>query len=373
MQNLNLPGQLLNFLKRTTFVVVDEADSVLIDDQQLFLSELLSKLRPDVQLLCFTATWHAGLSQKVSNAAGGANRSPLEIVVNGRELSACKSVQQRFLRKEKTEKRHQSQRPLNHEEEQERRESDILQAYWTSEETKDDALYKVIYWLVQDEPDTGNEKILVFVNSKTSVQHVVDMLTNEGFSVAGMTGEMTTRLREDLQQKFADPAEKHPRILVSTDLLGRGVDFVTCLHVLIYEFPLRITEYVHRVGRTGRAGKPGFALTFLEEDKHDIRFYDKIVKVLEASGQKVPAWMRREADHPKFGSKWHERLYQRQKVEGQRAYAEQETQDIRGLPVYTYGPESLRSGHEWGSVLKSLGLPCSPLFDENKNAMPKVF
>ena len=145
------------------------------------------------------------------------------------------------------------------------------------DETKDDALYNVLYWIINDETikDPGHEKILIFVNDKETVTHLEDILSKEGFSVIGVKRDRDNGPGRDLDdlgcimvfsiffncsklrlhfrtckcehacvywnmmhlalrrmeydmKKFANSAEEHPRILVTTDVLGRGVDFTTC-------------------------------------------------------------------------------------------------------------------------------------------------
>ena len=78
-------------------------------------------------------------------------------------------------------------------------------------------------------------------------------------------------------------------VLITTDVLGRGVDFKGVNMVVNYDLPPSATSYVHRIGRTGRAGRAGEAVTFFTE--HDMVALRPIANVAKLSGCEVPAWM----------------------------------------------------------------------------------
>ena len=78
-------------------------------------------------------------------------------------------------------------------------------------------------------------------------------------------------------------------ILISTDVLARGIDFRDLKTVINYDFPTSQVDYIHRVGRTGRAGKPGKAITFFTEA--DQGLLSSIAGLMKTSGVEVPAWM----------------------------------------------------------------------------------
>ncbi|CAL9075851.1 unnamed protein product, partial [Musa textilis] len=78
-------------------------------------------------------------------------------------------------------------------------------------------------------------------------------------------------------------------VLIATDVVSRGMDFKGINCVINYDFPESAAAYVHRIGRSGRAGRPGEAVTFFtEEDKSFLR---NIANVMAASGCEVPSWI----------------------------------------------------------------------------------
>jgi len=78
-------------------------------------------------------------------------------------------------------------------------------------------------------------------------------------------------------------------ILIATDILARGIDFVNIQSIINYDCPSSTTDYVHRIGRTGRGGNTGTAITFFtDKDDHLIR---PIANLIAETGQEVPRWM----------------------------------------------------------------------------------
>jgi len=78
-------------------------------------------------------------------------------------------------------------------------------------------------------------------------------------------------------------------VLVCTDLMSRGIDFKNVSTVVNYDFPQSITSYIHRIGRTGRAGNHGTALTYFSDE--DVEFLRSIANLMQKSGLKVEDWM----------------------------------------------------------------------------------
>lgn len=77
------------------------------------------------------------------------------------------------------------------------------------------------------------------------------------------------------------------RMLIATDVASRGLDVKDITHVINFDFPKQIEDYIHRIGRTGRAGKKGVSISFLLEDE-DQRIASDLIDVLEEASQKVP-------------------------------------------------------------------------------------
>jgi ATP-dependent RNA helicase DDX43 len=99
--------------------------------------------------------------------------------------------------------------------------------------------------------------------------------------------------------------------LIATDVASRGLDIDDVTHVFNYDFPRDMEEYVHRIGRTGRAGKTGTSISLWA--KQDWKHAGELLVILEEAGQEVPDWLRREADRYKA---WKERKEQEKATGG---------------------------------------------------------
>ena len=129
-------------------------------------------------------------------------------------------------------------------------------------------------------PDT---QAIVFVNTKKAVDHVYNMCHKMGYSVGAIHGGKSQDQREDALKGFK--AGEYD-ILVATDVAGRGIDVKGIDLVVNYEMPFVIENYTHRIGRTGRAGRQGTAVSFLTSEDQDI-FYD-LKELLTNSNNPVP-------------------------------------------------------------------------------------
>lgn len=111
-------------------------------------------------------------------------------------------------------------------------------------------------------------------------------LKYEGIKMAVIHGDVVKEQRDDIVTKLRTGVLS---ILICTDLMSRGIDFLTVNHVVNYDFPQSIVSYIHRVGRTGRAGNTGTATTlFTDEDKPYLR---SIANLMKKSGCEVADWM----------------------------------------------------------------------------------
>ena len=105
--------------------------------------------------------------------------------------------------------------------------------------------------------------VLVFVASRHSVEHVASKLTRAGFSALPLHGELSQGARV---QALADLKAQRVRVVVATDLAARGLDVAGLSAVINYDLPRSATDYAHRIGRTGRAGESGVAISFITVD-----------------------------------------------------------------------------------------------------------
>ena len=119
-------------------------------------------------------------------------------------------------------------------------------------------------------------KIIVFTRTKRQAQRVADDLAERGFSASPLHGDMAQVAREKALTKFR---EDKLRVLVATDVAARGIDVAGVSHVINYTCPEDDKTYVHRIGRTGRAGATGIAITFV--DWADLHRWKMINKALD--------------------------------------------------------------------------------------------
>ena len=125
--------------------------------------------------------------------------------------------------------------------------------------------------------NTKTEKVLVFCKAKYSVKNIVDALSENGISNGEIHSNRTQNERNQAIKEFTDG---NIRVLVATDIASRGIDVSNVTHVINFNMPEDATYYVHRIGRTGRAGKVGTAISLCaERDLALLRNVKKLIKV----------------------------------------------------------------------------------------------
>jgi ATP-dependent RNA helicase RhlE len=107
----------------------------------------------------------------------------------------------------------------------------------------------------------GFDKILIFGRTKHGVQKLADNLIKRGFKAGAIHGNKKQNQRQRILDQFKN---NEINILLATDVASRGLDIADVSHVINYDLPASYDDYVHRIGRTGRANKKGVALTFVE-------------------------------------------------------------------------------------------------------------
>ena len=120
------------------------------------------------------------------------------------------------------------------------------------------------------------EKIIVFTRTKRQAQRIAEDLAERGFKASPLHGDMAQVAREKALTKFR---ENKMRVLVATDVAARGIDVQGVSHVINYTCPEDEKTYIHRIGRTGRAGATGIAVTFV--DWADLHRWKMINKALD--------------------------------------------------------------------------------------------
>eukprot|EP01125_Pyxidicula_operculata_P005923 TRINITY_DN206_c0_g2_i1.p1 TRINITY_DN206_c0_g2~~TRINITY_DN206_c0_g2_i1.p1 ORF type:complete len:679 (-),score=165.91 TRINITY_DN206_c0_g2_i1:68-2104(-) len=142
---------------------------------------------------------------------------------------------------------------------------------------------------------TVKGRTLVFVETKRLADHLEEYLYTQGFSTISIHGDRTQKEREAALEAFRTG---QAQILVATDVAARGLDIKEVMHVINYDMPTDIDDYVHRIGRTGRAGHEGIATAFLnEKNKNIVR---DLVELLDESSQPIDPWLN-ELAHSGYG------------------------------------------------------------------------
>ncbi len=137
--------------------------------------------------------------------------------------------------------------------------------------------YKLLEEILRDEPI---EKVMIFANRRDQVRKLYDHLKRDGYKVVMLSGEIAQDKRLKMLDQFKNGQHN---IMIATDVAGRGIHVDGVYHVVNFTLPEQSDDYVHRIGRTGRAGTRGVSISFLSEDD---AFY--LPEIEKAIGQKLP-------------------------------------------------------------------------------------
>jgi ATP-dependent RNA helicase DDX3X len=129
-------------------------------------------------------------------------------------------------------------------------------------------------------------RTLVFVQQKISAEYLSRYLREQGFRATEIHGDRTQREREMALRLFKQGS--YP-ILVATCVASRGLDIDNVKHVINYDFPTEFDDYIHRIGRTGRAGNQGLATSYLTQG--DAPMANDLLKCLTENKQEVPEFL----------------------------------------------------------------------------------
>ncbi|WP_222563945.1 ATP-dependent RNA helicase DbpA [Novilysobacter antarcticus] len=214
------PGRIQELLRKKALhlrgvhtLVLDEADRMLdmgFEDQ---IREIVGKLPADRQGLMFSATFPEGIRA----LAGAMLRNPVQVTVES------------------------SESPTR-----------IRQLFYEVEPGRKTPLLAAL--LLQFRP----ESCVVFCNMRRDTEEVVESLAHYGFTALALHGDMEQRDRDEILLRFAN---RSCSVLVASDVAARGLDVEDLAAVVNYELPTDADTYVHRIGRTGRAGREGLALS----------------------------------------------------------------------------------------------------------------
>lgn len=260
LDNCTPPVTTLNYVKH---LVLDEADRMLDMGFEPQIKKIIKQTQPGRQTLFFTATW----PKAVHKMALRYLRKGAEIVHvtigSMEELVANKSVSQEFFELDDSE--------------------------------KDEKLWRII-----KDCKEGTMKMIVFANTKRRIDHLSNAYWKDGFGASAIHGGKTQPEREEALEHFA--TGKWP-LMFATDVASRGLDIPGVTHVVNFDMPRDVDSYIHRIGRTGRAGLKGASITFWNKS-YDIPCAPALAKIAREAGQVVPPWLERWAQRGKAKKNW---------------------------------------------------------------------
>jgi ATP-dependent RNA helicase DeaD len=250
------PGRLIDFLYNTPLtlshvrtLVLDEADEMLnmgfIDDVRFIMSCIVH----EHQTLLFSAT----MPSKVAQLASQFLHDPVHIRLNSEQV-APQSLTHTFRYVESRDR------------------LGVLKSYL----------------------DNGDiQQAIIFCNSRHGGEKLMDSLRREYRSIEFIHGGLEQSTRTSIFRRFRN---KEIKLMIATDIAGRGLDFSHVSHVINYDFPLFKENYTHRTGRAGRMGREGVALSLVTH--RDVRTFELVLR----SNKIEPVWI---GEAPKFDSRSH--------------------------------------------------------------------
>lgn len=232
------PGRIIDHQKRGTlslrscsFLVLDETDRMFDMGFGIQIEEIIKKVPSDRQTLMFSATF----PKKIERLAEQHMRSPERISVASIQTISPKLKQ---------ETRH----------------------------VKESEKYGVLL----DELQKRDGSIIVFVGRKGDADKIADKLCDLDFQAAAIHGDLRQQKRERVMSAFR---KGRHRIMIATDVAARGLDVPSIQHVINYDLPHAPEDFIHRIGRTARAGAEGSALSFISGQ--DKKRWNAIQRVLD--------------------------------------------------------------------------------------------
>jgi translation initiation factor 4A len=235
------PGRIYDLLSRKSLhaeniahIVLDEADEMLSElGFQDMVYDIFQCLSPNIHVGLYSAT----MPPQVLELTEKFMKNPVKIIVKNEELT-LEGIRQYYINLE-----HDSQK------------------------------FEVLCDLYND---ISINSSIIFCNSKNQVNILTDKMRENEFAVSSTHGGLPTEERNAIMSKFRNG---ETRVLITTDLLARGIDVQSVSVVINYDLPRQIENYLHRIGRSGRYGRKGLAINFVTpRDSHNLkeieRYYD---------------------------------------------------------------------------------------------------
>ncbi|KAF7794559.1 hypothetical protein EIP86_005694 [Pleurotus ostreatoroseus] len=235
-------GRVTN-LKRVTYLVLDEADRMFDMGFEPQVMKIVNNIRPDRQTVLFSATF----PKQMDSLARKILRKPLEITVGGRSVVAPEIDQ-------------------------------IVEV--REEDSKFNRLLEILGQTYNEDPES---RTLIFVDRQEAADNLLRELMRKGYLCMSLHGGKD---QVDRDSTIADFKSGVVPIVIATSVAARGLDVKQLKLVINYDAPNHMEDYVHRAGRTGRAGNKGTCVTFItpEQDRYSVDIY----RALKASDAAVP-------------------------------------------------------------------------------------
>ncbi|KAK3864254.1 hypothetical protein Pcinc_030043 [Petrolisthes cinctipes] len=234
------PGRLVDHLEKTKgfnfkalkYLIMDEADRILNLDFEEEVDKILKELPRERRTMLFSAT----MTSKVNKLQRAHLKDPVKVEVSSKYQTVSK-----------------------------------LQQYMLFIPCKHKHIY-LTYIL----NEIGNQSVIIFCATQMSTLKTALMLRNLGFTAIPLYGKMSQNKRLGALNKFK---ARERSILLATDVASRGLDIPNVDYVINFDVPMHSKDYIHRVGRTARAGKAGIAITFVSQ--YEVEVYQRIEQLLD--------------------------------------------------------------------------------------------
>lgn len=240
------PGRVLDMIERK-FLPTDSIRTFVLDEADVMLSigfkeqiySIFKCMNKEVQVVLLSAT----IPHELMKITEQFMRSPIQILVKNEELT-LEGIKQYYVDTEQ----------------QEHKLSILVDLY----------------------NSISVNQAMIFCNSKRTVNFLAEKLAQQNFTVSPLHGDMSQEERNAILKRFRTG---ETRVLLTTDLLARGIDVQQVSLVINYDMPIDIENYIHRIGRSGRFGRKGIAINFVNEnDKPTLArinaFYNTVIEEL---------------------------------------------------------------------------------------------
>jgi ATP-dependent RNA helicase DDX5/DBP2 len=252
------PGRLIDLmecqalnLKRVTYMCLDEADRMLdmgFEDQ---VRKICGQIRPDRQTLLWSATWPKSIQHLARDLC---RERPVHINIGSQELKANKRIAQYV--------------------------EIIHGSSWSVGDMKRKRLGELLR-----SPNVHDKKMIIFTATKRGADDLTRCLRRDmGIQAKGIHGDKSQQERDQVLNEFRGG---YCQCLIATDVAGRGLDVKDVKIVINFDMPNNVEDYVHRIGRTGRAGNTGEAYSFFSADENG-KMARELAEILRDAGQQVP-------------------------------------------------------------------------------------